>query len=223
MESTRGGRQHLRIQCRTPTREDPAGRRQERSGHSTSTSMKSVSTSLIPGASGTGKTTTLMRLAEGALANGFAVVIVDCKGDGPRATRRLAERHPCPFTLVDPDDPRRSATTPARANRRTSPTSSSVHSTFGGEAEIYKQIAMEVMPVIVRALQSQATAGSALERITHALAKGGLSRLGRARRRAIPRPSGAARRQQAESPPRDTPDSSGPRRADAGQVRRHFQ
>lgn len=34
----------------------------------------------VPGASGTGKTTTLVRLADGALANGYSGAIVDCKG-----------------------------------------------------------------------------------------------------------------------------------------------
>ena len=59
----------------------------------------------IPGASGTGKTTTLVRLSDGALANGFGVVIVDCKGVGLGGeARRLAERWNVPFALVDPDD-----------------------------------------------------------------------------------------------------------------------
>ncbi|MDQ1582456.1 MAG: Type secretion-system coupling protein DNA-binding domain, partial [Microbacteriaceae bacterium] len=60
----------------------------------------------LPGASGTGKTTTVARLADGALANGYGVVIVDCKGGGlGGAARRLAAHHGVPFNLVDPDDP----------------------------------------------------------------------------------------------------------------------
>jgi len=57
----------------------------------------------VPGASGSGKTTTLVRLADGALANGYGVVIVDCKGVGLGAeARTLASLHNVPFTVVDP-------------------------------------------------------------------------------------------------------------------------
>ena len=60
----------------------------------------------LPGASGSGKTTTIARIADGALANGYGVVIVDCKGSGlGGVARSLAERHKLPFTLVDPRDP----------------------------------------------------------------------------------------------------------------------
>ena len=36
----------------------------------------------VPGASGTGKTTTIVTLADGALSNGYGVITIDCKGSG---------------------------------------------------------------------------------------------------------------------------------------------
>jgi hypothetical protein len=38
----------------------------------------------LPGASGSGKTTTIARLTDGAMANGYGVVIIDCKGEEAR-------------------------------------------------------------------------------------------------------------------------------------------
>lgn len=61
----------------------------------------------LPGASGSGKTTTIAAIANGALANGYGVVIVDCKGSGlGGVARSLAARHAVPFTIVDPRDPK---------------------------------------------------------------------------------------------------------------------
>jgi len=133
----------------------------------------------VPGASGSGKTTTLVRLADGALHNGFGVVIVDCKGSGLGGeARALAERHRLPFTAVDARDRRTvgynpcSGDAPGVANKLIGAFN------FSGEAEIYKQVAMEVIPVIVRALLASGTDVS-LDAIYDALGKGGLSRLGR--------------------------------------------
>jgi hypothetical protein len=59
----------------------------------------------LPGASGSGKTTTVARLADGALANGYGVVIIDAKAGGLGQTARaLAARYGVSFHLVDPDD-----------------------------------------------------------------------------------------------------------------------
>lgn len=133
----------------------------------------------IPGASGTGKTTTLVRLSDGALANGFGVVIVDCKGVGLGGeARRLAERWNVPFALVDPDDDRTlgydvCAGDPAGVANKIIGAFE-----FSGEAEIYKQVAMEVVPLIVRALIAS-DAEVSLESLYHSLGKGGLSQLGR--------------------------------------------
>jgi hypothetical protein len=133
----------------------------------------------VPGGSGSGKTNTLVLLADGALANGWGVVIVDCKGSGlGGAARRLAEKRAVPFTAVDPKaaesvgyDPC-SGDAPAIANKIIGAF------TFSGEAEIYKQVAMEVVPVISRALTASKTPIT-LETIYESLNKGGLARLGR--------------------------------------------
>ena len=133
----------------------------------------------LPGASGSGKTTTIVCLADGALANGYGVVIIDCKGTGLGAeARRLATRHGVPLTIVDPKD-RRSAgydpcsgDAPGVANKLIGAFS------FSGDAESYKQVAMEVIPVIVRAMLASKTPVT-LDGIYDALGKGGLSQLGR--------------------------------------------
>ena len=45
----------------------------------------------VPGASGSGKTTTLMRIANGVLSNGYSAVFIDCKGTSLAGdVRRLA-------------------------------------------------------------------------------------------------------------------------------------
>lgn len=134
---------------------------------------------LLPGATGMGKTTTLMRLADGALTNGYGAIIIDCKGVGlaPNA-RELAARFSLPFQVVDPDDPASlgyDACTgdPAHiANKLVGAFS------FSAEADIYKQVAMEVVPVIARGLES-AGQSVTLRGIYDALAKGGMFRLGR--------------------------------------------
>src|SRR5438105_4323686 len=59
----------------------------------------------LPGLTGEGKTTTIIRLADGALAGGYGVVIVDCKGGLGDDVRALAERHGVPFSIVSPTDP----------------------------------------------------------------------------------------------------------------------
>jgi hypothetical protein len=133
----------------------------------------------IPGASGSGKTTTIMRLADGALAAGYGVVIVDCKGVGlGGAARTLAARHGASFTCVDPQDPESAGYDPCSGDAPTIANKLIGAFSFSGEAEIYKQVAMEVIPVICRAM---AAAGIAitLDSIYDALGRGGLARLGR--------------------------------------------
>jgi hypothetical protein len=135
----------------------------------------------VPGASGSGKTTTLVRLADGALSSGYAVVIVDCKGVGLGAVAQsLASRHGVPLTLVDPQDPSSVGYDPCSGDAPTIANKLIGAFTFGGDAEIYKQIAMEVVPVICRAM---AAAGQeiSLDSIYNALGRGGLMRLGRSK------------------------------------------
>jgi hypothetical protein len=133
----------------------------------------------IPGASGSGKTTTIGTLADGALTNGYGVVIVDCKGSGLGGTARsLAQRHQLPLTTVDPRDPDSLGYDPCSGDAAAVANKLVGAFTFSGEAEIYKQVAMEVVPVVCRAMTAAGQEVS-LHAIYEALNKGGLSRLGR--------------------------------------------
>lgn len=113
----------------------------------------------IPGASGSGKTTTLARLADGALGNGFGLVIVDCKGSGLGATARmLAKRHGLPFYLVDPDDETETlGYNPCRGSPSDVANKLIGAFAFGEAGEIYKQVAMNYIPILVRGLQAAGT------------------------------------------------------------------
>jgi hypothetical protein len=111
----------------------------------------------LPGASGSGKTTTLMRLADGALANGYAVVIIDCKGgDLGGVARRLAAAHGVPVYVVDPDDPGNGALgyNPCSGDPASVANKIIGAFAFGPNAEIYKNIAMEAVPLVVSGLQA---------------------------------------------------------------------
>jgi hypothetical protein len=84
---------------------------------------------LLPGADASGKTTSLTRLADGALANRSGVAIVDCKRGGlADQARDLADAYDVPFYSVDADDPTRWDTTFARETQRRLRASSSQHS-----------------------------------------------------------------------------------------------
>ena len=109
----------------------------------------------LPGASGSGKTTTVTRLADGALANGYGVVIVDAKAGGlGGAARDLADRYGVPFHLVDPDDPDSLGYNPCSGDAASAANKLVGAFTYGPAAEIYKNIAMEAVPVVVRGLQA---------------------------------------------------------------------
>jgi len=112
---------------------------------------------LIPGASGSGKTTTLSRLAGGCVEAGFALVIVDCKGGGlGSVARRLAQLYRLPFQTVDPDAD--AGDEAAIGYNVCSGDAASVGNklvgsfTYGPSAEIFKNISMEVVPVLARGL-----------------------------------------------------------------------
>lgn len=109
----------------------------------------------LPGASGSGKTTTVARLADGALANGYGVVIIDCKAGGLGNTARaLAARYGVPFHLVDPDDPDSLGYNPCTGDPSSVANKLIGAFTYSPAAEIYKNIGMETVPVIVRGLQA---------------------------------------------------------------------
>jgi hypothetical protein len=108
----------------------------------------------LPGATGSGKTTTLERIADGAMANGYGLVIIDCKGGSLEASAsKLATLHNVPFILVDPREP----TTTVGYNPCSGSPSDIANKligsfTFGEAGEIYKQVGMHVVPIIVRGL-----------------------------------------------------------------------
>lgn len=107
----------------------------------------------LPGTTGSGKTTTLERIADGAMGNGCGLVIIDCKGGSLGVTaRRLAERHGLPFTAVDPGDPDTLGYEPCRGTPSDIANKLIGSFTFGDGGEIYKQIAMHAVPLIVRGL-----------------------------------------------------------------------
>jgi hypothetical protein len=108
----------------------------------------------LPGASGSGKTTTVARLADGALANGYSVVIVDAKAGGLGGTaRQLAKQYGVPFYLVDPDGPKTLGYNPCTGDPSAVANKIVGAFSYGPTAEIYKSIAMEAVPLVVRGLQ----------------------------------------------------------------------
>ncbi len=133
----------------------------------------------VPGASGSGKTTTVACIVDGHLANACGAVIVDCKGTGlDEAARTLSSRHGVQLHVVDPNDSNTLGYDPCKGDAAAIANKLIGAFTFSAEAEIYKQIAMEVVPVICRGLQS-AGIPVTLAEIQRSLGKGAMSRLGR--------------------------------------------
>lgn len=109
----------------------------------------------LPGASGSGKTTTLERLADGALGLGAGLVIIDCKGGGLGASaRKLADAYNLPFCVVDPDDPDTTGYNPCDGSPSDVANKLIGSFTFGEAGEIYKQVGMNVVPLLVKGLRS---------------------------------------------------------------------
>lgn len=107
----------------------------------------------VPGASGSGKTTTLERIADGTIRSGWGLVVIDCKAGGLRAAaEKLASRHGLPFVLVDPDDPETVGYNPCSGTPSDVANKLLGSFTFGEAGEIYKQIGMAAIPVIVQGL-----------------------------------------------------------------------
>jgi energy-coupling factor transporter ATP-binding protein EcfA2 len=132
----------------------------------------------IPGASGSGKTTTLARLADGAMQSGYGVVIVDCKGGGLGAVAKmLASRHNVPYIVVDPDDPATLGYNPCTGDGPDVTNKLIGAFSYGTEGEIYKQVAMRVLPVIVKGLVA-AKRPVTLATITDACDQNALAQLG---------------------------------------------
>jgi hypothetical protein len=109
----------------------------------------------IPGASGSGKSTTIARIADGVVAAGWTVAIIDCKGTGLTATaRQLAARYGIPLTLLDPGDSKTagynpcSGTGPAVSNKLVGSFE------WGADAQIYANVASNALSVTVKAMHA---------------------------------------------------------------------
>jgi hypothetical protein len=135
---------------------------------------------LLPGATGTGKTTTLRRLADGTLASGWGVVVMDCKGSPAlhAVAMSLARRYDLKFSAVQPDDPKSKGYNPCSGDAPTVANKLVGAFTYGANAEIYKLSALEVIPVIVRALIATGEPVT-LDALYETLSRGGLAQLGR--------------------------------------------
>jgi hypothetical protein len=131
----------------------------------------------LPGASGGGKTTTLARLADGAIANGYGAIFIDCKaGDLGATARALAARYKLPFYVVDPDDPGSLGYNPCSGDAPSVANKLIGAFTYGADAEIYKNVAMEAVPLAVRGLMA-AGEEVTLESLYQAFSPRGLARL----------------------------------------------
>jgi hypothetical protein len=131
----------------------------------------------LPGASGGGKTTTLARLADGAIANGYGAIFIDCKAGALGATARaLAARYNLPFYVVDPDEPDSLGYNPCSGDAPSVSNKLVGAFTYGADAEIYKNIAMEAVPLAVHGLIA-AGERATLESLYQAFSPRGLARL----------------------------------------------
>ena len=108
----------------------------------------------VLGKTGSGKTTTALRLMEGAINSGYPVVIVDAKGLG--SLRRSAETIATgmPFQVVAPGDPQTLRYNPCTGTPAQVSNKLIGAFAYGPEAEIYKNIVQETLPIVVRGLQA---------------------------------------------------------------------
>ncbi len=107
----------------------------------------------VLGKTGSGKTTTALRIMQGAIAAGYPVVIVDAKGLG--SLRRNAEvlAAGLPFQVVSPGDPKTLRYSPCTGTPAQISNKLVGAFAYGPEAEIYKNIVQETLPIVIRALQ----------------------------------------------------------------------
>lgn len=109
----------------------------------------------VLGDSGTGKTTTLIRLIHDALRAGYAVFCADAKGTGTLrdATEDLAGRFELPYRLIDPTERETLKYNIARGEPAEVSNKLLGAFRFGPSAEIFKQVSQEVIPTLVQALR----------------------------------------------------------------------
>ena len=131
----------------------------------------------LPGASGSGKTTTLTRLADGVLALGQGVAMVDCKGsDAVKARMRaLARKHGVPFYVVDPSDGESLRYDPCVGDGADVSNKLIGVFAFSDAADVYKRVAQRVLPVLVNALRA-ANRPVTLEALAEALSSSNVLR-----------------------------------------------
>jgi len=110
----------------------------------------------VLGKMGSGKTTTAARLIEAAAIAGWPIVVVDAKGFGSlrKVAARFARRFGAAFRLVAPDDPSSLRYNPCTGTPSQISNKLVGAFSFGDTAEIYKQIAQEVIPVLVRSIRA---------------------------------------------------------------------
>ncbi len=107
----------------------------------------------LPGASGSGKTTTLARITDGVLGLGYGAIIVDCKGGSLMSMARdLASKHSMAFYLVDPHSEESLGYNPCQGDGADVANKLIGAFTYGAEGEVYKSIAMHYVPMLVKGL-----------------------------------------------------------------------
>lgn len=109
----------------------------------------------ILGEPGSGKTTTLVRVGQDHLAAGRPVVIVDGKGTGSLrdAAEDLAGLHGVPFRLLDPHDRHTLGYNPVTGSPADITNKLVGAFRFSADAEVYRQVAQRVLPLLVKALR----------------------------------------------------------------------
>jgi hypothetical protein len=134
----------------------------------------------IPGASGSGKTTTLSRLSAGALRLGHSLIVIDCKGgDLKQVSQDLADKQGVSFNLIDPDDPATLRYDPCSGTPADVSNKLVGVFNYSDSAEIFKLVSMRALPLLVRAMQAakRPVTLDALKDLL--LSPGGMERLGR--------------------------------------------
>jgi len=108
------------------------------------------------GLTGSGKTTTAERLAEGALASGVALLVIDAKGASLRtAARRLAAARGLAHPEVVAGFPGTLGYNPCAVGSRAQVADKLVSAfTHGGSGQIYRVIAMETISILTGILQA---------------------------------------------------------------------
>jgi len=109
----------------------------------------------IPGQPGKGKTTTLARLADGALANDYALIIIDCKGGGLREeAKHLAAAYQRNLVIFSVDEPDSWGYNPCTGDPSDIADKVVGSFSFEGTSRVFGDVALSIVPPIVRGLRS---------------------------------------------------------------------